>query len=298
MQTISQLAVDRLTKPWEEFVAYPYDDKVPKQRGADGKRRYPEWTGGPLRGTLTIGYGHTDAAGPVLHYGAKIAPGMRLTEVEGSQLLAADMRPCCAEVDELVQVPLTQHQADALDDFVFNAGESLRHSTLLRKLNTGDYACVPSELMKFTLSRGEHMEGLVHRRQAEIAMWNLRDEAPAHVKQAAPLSPADHGVDDEQVFCPKADLPPARSPLDSKTVAAGGTIVSTGIAVASKGVDQLNQAAEPAKQAQDNLQQLGLWEPLTAFVSHNGFVIAGILAATLGAFVIWDRWRRLHEEAH
>jgi hypothetical protein len=55
---MSQLALDRLTKPWEEFVGYPYDDKVPKRlHPGETRRRYPEWTGGPVRGTITIGFG-------------------------------------------------------------------------------------------------------------------------------------------------------------------------------------------------------------------------------------------------
>ena len=179
-QQISQLAEDRLTKPWEEFVAYPYDDKVPKRRNAQGKLAYPEWTGGPVRGTITQGFGHTDAAGaPKIVVGAP-----HWTEEYATQVLANDMRPCCDAVNRLVKVPLGQHlEADTLDDFVFNAGAgTLQKSTLLKKLNAGDYDAVPAELMKFTLSRGEHMEGLVHRRQAEIAMWNMADDATPEEK--------------------------------------------------------------------------------------------------------------------
>jgi hypothetical protein len=46
---------------WEEDVLYVYDDKMPK-RHIDGELPYPEWDGGPVRGTLTIGLGHTNAA--------------------------------------------------------------------------------------------------------------------------------------------------------------------------------------------------------------------------------------------
>jgi GH24 family phage-related lysozyme (muramidase) len=280
---ISLLAENRLTKPWEEYVGYPYDDKVPKRRGADGKKRYPEWTGGPVRGTITIGYGHTNAAGS-----PHIVPGMRMTEAEASQVLADDMEPCCQAVDRLVKVPLTQHQFDALSDAVFNFGAgTLRKSTLLKKLNAGNYDAVPAELMKYTYSKGEHMEGLVRRRQAEIAMWNMPDE---HAEDAM-LSPEDHGVDDDDVQCPKGDVPPPRSSLglfDSKSVTSGGTIAATGVALISKA----NDAAEPIKQAQSNLQDLGLWDFITAHCIELGAVVLIVL----GAFVVWDRIRHLHAE--
>jgi len=289
MQRMSALALNRLTKPWEEFVGYPYDDKVPKQRGPDGKRRYPEWTGGPIRGTVTIGYGHTDAAG-----GPKVVVGLRLTEPEGTALLAQDIAPCEAAVRRRVKVPLTQHQFDTLTDFVFNAGEgTLQKSTLLRKLNGGDYDCVPQELMKFTLSRGEHMDGLTHRRQAEISIWRLPDEKPAALPA---ITPYDHGVAEEDVFCPKADLPPSRSPLDSKSIAAGGSLVATGAAAVSKGIDQASAVAEPAKQAQETLQSFGLWDQVVAFATHHPLIIVGGIVLVLGAFIAWDRWRHLHQE--
>jgi lysozyme len=44
-------------------------------------------------------------------------------------------------VNRYVTVPLEQHQFDALVSFVFNIGETqFRRSTLLKTLNTGDYA--------------------------------------------------------------------------------------------------------------------------------------------------------------
>ena len=130
------------TKQWEEYVAYPYDDKVPPRR-VNGKRAYVEWTGGPVRGTITIGYGHTDAAGPAAPGKPKIVPGMYLTEPEAAELLARDMAPCGRAVDEDVKVPLTQGQYDCLDDFTFNCGRgNLRH--LLQQL---DVFSAPAEFV-------------------------------------------------------------------------------------------------------------------------------------------------------
>ena len=44
-------------KGFETCVCYVYDDLRPPKKG-----KYAEWDGGPVIGTLTVGYGHTDAA--------------------------------------------------------------------------------------------------------------------------------------------------------------------------------------------------------------------------------------------
>jgi lysozyme len=69
-------------------------------------------------------------------------------------------------------VPLTQGQFDALVSWTFNAGVgSMEHSTLLRLLNAGGYAVVPSQLLKWVYAAGVKEPGLVRRRDAEIMLW-------------------------------------------------------------------------------------------------------------------------------
>jgi len=150
-----------LIKSWESFVPYPYDDLKPSVRGV-----YREWTGGYLMGTATIGYGHTNAAAHPL----KVKPGIRITEAEASTILDVDLDACEADVNRLVKVPLTGNQHGALVSFQFNTG-ALAASTLLKKLNSGDYAAVPSELLRWVHSKGQKLQGLVNRRNAEIALW-------------------------------------------------------------------------------------------------------------------------------
>ena len=50
-----------LIKSFEELILYVYDDLVPKKK-INGKLQNPEWDGSKPKGTLTIGYGHTNAA--------------------------------------------------------------------------------------------------------------------------------------------------------------------------------------------------------------------------------------------
>ena len=93
---------------------------------------------------LTIGYGHTKG----------VKKNMRLTTQEAEDLLRQDMKIYEADVKRLVDVPLTQYQFDALVSFVFNLGSgAFGGSTLLKKLNAGDYSAVPAQLMRWNKAR-------------------------------------------------------------------------------------------------------------------------------------------------
>ena len=150
---------------WEELVLYVYDDKVPKRR-INGIRQCPEWEGGEVIGTLTIGYGHTDAAGY-----PRIKQGMRITKEQADEILDNDLEPCEADVRRIVKVPLTQHQFDAQVSFTFNCGTGNLKKLDIR-LNQGNYDDIPKRLMQFVSSKGERMQGLVNRRTGEVALWN------------------------------------------------------------------------------------------------------------------------------
>ena len=72
--------------------------------------------------------------------------------------------------------PLNQNQFDALASFVYNIGVgAFLSSTLARLLGQGRYGDVPSELKKWTKSRGNgqlvDLPGLVRRRGAEADLW-------------------------------------------------------------------------------------------------------------------------------
>jgi hypothetical protein len=88
-----------------------------------------------------------------------------------------------AEVQQLVssavKVPLTQQQNDALVSFASNVGaDALSRSTLLLRLNAGDYAAVPVELAKWTKGRQNgavvEVAALVERRHAEAELFSGR----------------------------------------------------------------------------------------------------------------------------
>lgn len=118
-------------------------------------------------GLLTIGYGHTDAAGP-----PKVTAGMTITEKQAEDILRNDLYGCESDVAQLVKVPLNDNQFAALVSFVFNVGvANFRSSTLLRKLNSGAYDAVPAELQKWNKANGKRVQGLANRRAAEAGLW-------------------------------------------------------------------------------------------------------------------------------
>lgn len=125
--------------------------------------------GGSSAGTLTIGYGHTSAAGA-----PKVVPGMVITKQQADTILASDLSKVEADVNKFVKVPVTQNQYDALVSFHFNTG-SLGKSTLLKVLNTKDYIGAANHFMDYTRGRinGQlvPMAGLVRRRTEEKALF-------------------------------------------------------------------------------------------------------------------------------
>ena len=102
-----------------------------------------------------------------------------LSESLARDLLNQDVATRFAPViDQNVLVDLNQNQKDALVSFSYNVGETnFKNSTLLRKLNTGDYGSVTSEMMRRTYVTNasgvkEQFNGLITRRQAEAELFS------------------------------------------------------------------------------------------------------------------------------
>lgn len=98
------------------------------------------------------------------------------TKEQAEAALAAELDKHAAIVESLVTVPLTEGQADALISFNFNAGK-LASSTLLKKLNAGDYDGAAAEFGRWNKytdpDTGELKEakGLTARRAKEAALF-------------------------------------------------------------------------------------------------------------------------------
>lgn len=138
----------------EGVILYAYDDA--------NEKRVP--VGGTTHGTITIGTGHTSAAGA-----PKVVPGMTITKAQADSILASDLSKVEAQVNNLVKVSLTQNQFDALVSFQFNTG-GLGRASVLTKLNKGDYAGAADALLLWSKANGNPTL-LLPRRKREKALF-------------------------------------------------------------------------------------------------------------------------------
>lgn len=118
-------------------------------------------------GVWTIGYGWTNPVD-----GKPIRAGMTIKQETAERLLKTGLVSYESDVSRLVKVGLTQGQFDALVSFTYNLGaRSLSTSTLLRKLNAGDYAGAADEFLRWNKAGGKVLNGLTRRREAERALF-------------------------------------------------------------------------------------------------------------------------------
>ncbi|CZV45620.1 MULTISPECIES: lysozyme [Enterobacter cloacae complex] len=118
-------------------------------------------------GVWTIGYGWTQPVD-----GKPIRAGMTIKQETAERLLKTGLISYESDVSRLVKVGLTQGQFDALVSFTYNLGaRSLSTSTLLRKLNAGDYAGAANEFLRWNKAGGKVLNGLTRRREAERALF-------------------------------------------------------------------------------------------------------------------------------
>jgi lysozyme len=128
----------------------------------------PTWYKDPV-GIWTVAFGHTDAAGKPT-YAETV--GDKFTREQGMDILRRDLEQYEAAVDRHVTVPLNANQRGALTSFTYNLGEgNLKKSTLLKKLNAGDYDGASKEFYKWNKAGGKILAGLTRRREAERQLF-------------------------------------------------------------------------------------------------------------------------------
>lgn len=120
----------------------------------------------------TIGYGHTGASG----YPPSVGKGLRISELDAENILLKDLKLFGDRVDSEVDVTINDNQYGALVSFVFNVGKAaLSRSTLLRKLNFGDYDGAACEFGRWNKAKidGKYqvVRGLTMRRKAERELF-------------------------------------------------------------------------------------------------------------------------------
>jgi len=113
-------------------------------------------------GIWTDGYGHTH----------NVKKGDMITQEQADRFLKEDLAVAELSIVTNVKVPLSQNQFDALASFIFNLGSgNFTQSTLLKKLNAGDYAGAANEFGRWVQAGGKTLPGLVKRRAAERELF-------------------------------------------------------------------------------------------------------------------------------
>ena len=114
-------------------------------------------------GVLTIGYGHT---------GEDVHANMVIDRAKAESLLCQDLEHFENEVSSFVSVDLNKNQYAALVSFCYNVGQGgFGRSTLLKKLNRGDYEGAASEFKRWNVAGGVVLRGLSIRRAAERKLF-------------------------------------------------------------------------------------------------------------------------------
>jgi lysozyme len=117
-------------------------------------------------GVLTIGWGHTN------DNGRKFTPSDIWTQKECDDEFSEDMKIFEKAVKRNVTHALNQNQFDALVSFTYNVGEgNLKSSTLLKKINAGDFDAAALEFHKWNKGGGKVLAGLVRRRASEALLF-------------------------------------------------------------------------------------------------------------------------------
>lgn len=113
---------------------------------------------------------------PTIGYGTTYYPDGRRVSLKDPEIsiltaeeyLTYDVYEFSQAVDRLVKVPLNSNQYNALVSFAYNVGAgALQKSTLLKKLNAGDYFGASKEFLNWTRAGGKVLPGLVKRRRSE-----------------------------------------------------------------------------------------------------------------------------------
>ena len=115
-----------------------------------------------LAGVLTVCQGYT---------GKDIVRGLKYTPAQCNAFLKKELLVHSQAVLKCTNVPLTLNQYYAFTLFTYNVGTAAYcNSSLVKKLNLGNYQGACDGLLKWTYAKGKHVNGLYNRRVYERQM--------------------------------------------------------------------------------------------------------------------------------
>lgn len=118
----------------------------------------------------TIGYGNTFYSD-----GRKVKLGEQISKTDALELLEKIVNKDFADkIFSAIKVPVAQNQFDAMVSLAYNIGTgSFLKSTLLKKVNAGDFIGASEEFLKWNKSGGKELLGLTRRRKREQDLFKM-----------------------------------------------------------------------------------------------------------------------------
>lgn len=266
---------------------------------ADGRKLIERFEGKRLVaykdcvGVLTIGFGHTNAAG-----GYKFRVGDSISEGQADAILGDDLGRFCAKIAKGFKREPTQPQFDAFASLAFNIGPgAFLRSTALARFNQGDDAGAGAAFILYDKAGkpSRTIPGLLARRRAEKALFDHGAHAAAHGLLDAANYDSIRDADDAQdengedvSGMPKGNGPEAIKPIwQSKVAWLSAGKGGLGIAGVTGYLNGITGQAKDVKDASSSAVDLVGLGPQ--------FVMWGIVAIIVAsaAFTIWDRHSKL-----
>ena len=117
---------------------------------------------------ITIGWGNT-----FYEDGTKVKLGDQISKTDALKLLeAVANRDFADKIFPAIKVKVTQNQFDAMCSLAYNIGVgAFLKSTLLKKVNAGDFAGAGEEFLRWNKANGKEVLGLTRRREREKQLF-------------------------------------------------------------------------------------------------------------------------------
>ena len=118
----------------------------------------------------TIGYGNTFYSD-----GRKVKLGEQISKTDALELLELVANKDFADkIFPFIEVKVTQNQFDAMVSLAYNIGVgNFLKSTLLKKVNAGDFVGASEEFLRWNKAGGKELLGLTKRRKREFDLFKM-----------------------------------------------------------------------------------------------------------------------------
>ncbi len=190
-------------------------------------------------GVWTIGYGHTDHAGP-----PEVTPGLTITEDEAEDILRNDLGQYENAVSKAVKVDITQNMFDALVSITYNIGvNGMKGSTFIKRLNQKDYVGCAEAMQWWNKAGGQVVSGLKRRREAEADLF-LQGYGGGDLTEADSNQVRGNTVEENS---PRRDNLTGSRTMSGSTVAGGAGVAAASAAILDEEESSSSEDASTAE---------------------------------------------------